>query len=147
MSEEFNEEVEVAEKTQEENFAALRAQNEALLAELRPLRVEKAVTAAGFPVDSQAHKVLSRLATADTDVEAVKSLAEELGFEPPKPGAERTPEQRVIEQQSEIQQRLQSVTTSDEPQDLVQQIADAEAAGDVSLALRLRNRAVLGQPN
>jgi hypothetical protein len=130
MSEEMIEEVTEELSDKEMNFRKLEARAEAAearLAELQPLAVEKLIRNAGFDPDAPgAGKALLRLVQADADVDAVKSLAEELGFEPPKPGASRTPEQRVIEEQSNIQQRLQSVTTSDEPANTASQIADLD---------------------
>lgn len=116
--------------SQEENFAALRAQKEALEAELRPLKVEKAVTSAGFDPTTPEGKALTRLALAESDVDAekVKSLAEELGFDntpPPAPKLNQT--EQAMAQLADRQAQLGSVTTPDDSANR-DEIAEVQAA-------------------
>lgn len=121
------------EKTQADNFAALRKEKEALeaqVAELTPLKVAQIVKEAGFDPDTPAGKALSRLATPDSDTEAVRNLAEELGFEAEGQSAAPTltPEEQAFQASENRKSELQSVTTSDEPDTLDDQIAEATAA-------------------
>jgi hypothetical protein len=120
--------IEEGEKTQADNFAALREKYEAAVAELRPLKARDAVSAAGFNPNSPEGKALHRLALAETDVDAekVKALADELGFEvtPPKP--ELTPTEQAAVAGAQKQAALNTVTTSDEPADIASQIADLD---------------------
>lgn len=137
MSEETTTE-EMSEKTQADNFAELRAQKEALEAELRPLRAEKAVVSAGFDPTTPEGKALTRLALTEADVDAdkVKGLAEELGFEASKPKPALSPNERAAQEFSGRLSDLNSVTTSDDPGNIAtqiaaldQQIAQARAQG------------------
>lgn len=125
---------------QAENFAALREQKEALEAELRPLRAEKAVTSAGFDPATPEGKALTRLALAESDVDAdkVKNLAEELGFETPSPKAELSKNERAAQEFAIRAADMEAVTTSDGPSGPDQAIKDAEAAGDWGLSARLK---------
>lgn len=130
MSEEENTETQ---SDKEQNFAALREKleaTEARLKELEPLAVEKAVQAAGFDPNTPEGKALSRLAGSDSDAEAVKNLATELGFEAVEQDSppDLSPNERAAQEFAERKQELDSVTQSDEPSDLGNQIAEAEAA-------------------
>lgn len=124
MSEET---VETQENSQADNFAALRAQKEALEAELRPLKVEKAVRDAGFDPSTPEGKALSRLAEVDATADTVKNLAAELGFEV-RSTVELNPNERAAQEFAARQADLASVTSSDALPDLNQQVAEAENA-------------------
>jgi hypothetical protein len=128
MSEE-NVEVVEEQSDKEMNFSRLREQKEALearLAELEPLAVAQAVRSAGFDPDTPEGKALSRLAQAGADAEAVKSLAEELGFE----AGTRKPQLNEFQQEqwdaAQRQQALNSITSSDTPPTLESQIAELD---------------------
>jgi hypothetical protein len=129
MSEETT--TEPTEKTPEQSFAELRTQRDDALSELRPFRAEKAVTEAGFPLDSPEGKALRALALREDGVDAdkVKNLAEEFGFETPAPKVELTPNERAAQEFANRQADLGSVTTSDEPPDVATEVAELEAAG------------------
>lgn len=122
------------EKTdKDQNFEKLRQKVEALEArnaELEPLAVAKLVAEAGFAPDTPAGKALARLASSDSDVDAVRNLAEELGFEAAT--EDKAPvlskEERAAQHFADKAADLQSVSTSDEPQDIDSQIADLEAS-------------------
>lgn len=131
MSEENIETTEQTDK--DKNFAALREKVEALEArnsELEPLAREKLVAEAGFGPDTPAGKSLARLAPSDADVDAVKNLAEELGFEAEGQAAAptQTKEEQAFQASADKQSELQSVTQSDEPKTIDDDIAEAQAA-------------------
>lgn len=123
------------EKTdKDQNFENLRKKAEALearVAELEPLARAKLVAEAGFAPDTPAGKALSRLAPSDADVDAVRNLAEELGFEaaaPEEKKPELSKEERAAQHFADQKADLQSVTTSDEPQTIDDDLAELQAA-------------------
>ena len=140
--------IEVSEELSDKeiNFEKVReqlAEKDARLAELEPLAVEKAVRSAGFDPDTPAGKALARLAVPGSDADAVKSLAEELGFE----AASRpvlTPTEQAAVQSADGLRDLNSVTSSDEPPTANQAIEEAQAAGDWGLSGRLKLQQFLG---
>jgi len=142
MSEETQEVVEEL-SDKEMNFRKLEARAEAAearLAELAPLAVEKAVRSAGFDPDTPEGRALTRIAASDADADAVKGLAEELGFEASKSQTQLSPNERAAQEFGNRTADLNSVTTSDEPQSLDQLIAEADAAGNLSQGIALRTR-------
>jgi hypothetical protein len=113
----------------EMNFANLRSQKEALeaeLAALRPLKTAQTVKEAGFDPDSPAGKALTRLA-ADSDVEGVKSLAAELGFEVGNIERQPTAVEAAAVAAGDQFASFNQTTTSDEPVDVNGQIAELQA--------------------
>lgn len=114
----------------EANFAALRAEKEALaeqLAALQPLAVERAVRSAGFDPDTPEGKALTRLSTVDSDADAVRSLAEELGFEAAKP-PQLNPTEQAMAQVADRSAQLGSVSVSDSPSTVDDEITGLQAA-------------------
>jgi hypothetical protein len=128
---------------QEKNWRAMEERMKTLEAEnaaLRPLSIEKAVTSAGFGLDTPEGKALRALALKEENVDAdkVKNLAEELGFETPAPKAELTANERAAQEFSARAADLNAVTASDGPPGTDQAIQEAEAAGDWGLSTRLK---------
>jgi hypothetical protein len=129
MSEDIAEVVE-EQSDKELNFAKLRSRAEAAearLAELEPLAIAHAVRSAGFDPDTPEGKALSRLATAGADADAVKTLAEELGFE----AGSKRPQLNEFQQEqwdaAQRQQNLHSFTSPDAPPTVEAQIAELDA--------------------
>ena len=141
------------EKTDKElNFERLREKNEALEArnaELEPLAVARLVAEAGFAPDTPAGKALSRLTPSEADVETVRNLAAELGFEVEEPTPQLTKEERAAQEFANRSSALNSVTTSDTPPTFDDQvnelnglIAVAKAAGNQFEVRRLNTQLV-----
>ena len=125
MSEEF--ETDQVQSDKEANFAALRAEREALEAELRPLKVEKAVRDAGFDPATPEGKALSKLLGSDATGEKARELAADIGWEPPQPRRELTPEERVTLAGADKIAALNASSTSDAPPNFDDLVRDAEA--------------------
>lgn len=141
MSEEEN--TEVDEQTDKEiNFQKAREKIERLEArnaELEPLAVERAIREAGHDPFSPAGKALARIAPPGADADTVKSLAEELGFEAPPERPVLNQNERAAQEFSSRAADLASVTTSDTPPTVDDQIAEAYAEGNTKLARSLKN--------
>lgn len=136
----------------DQNFEALRKKSEALeaqVAALAPLKVAQTVREAGFDPDTPAGKALSRLADAESDAEAVKNLAAELGFEVEEPQTQLTKEERAAQEFANRSRDLQSVSSSDNPPSFDDQMAElngliatAKAAGNHSEVRRLNQQLI-----
>lgn len=140
MSEENN--AEMSEK--EVNFGKLKEQHasevdelKSQLAALQPLAVEKAVRSAGFDPDTPAGRALARLTDASADAETVKNLAAELGFEASSSQKhEPTQNERAAQEFADRTANLNSVSQSDTPVDINDQIAETESALRAARAAR-----------
>jgi len=143
------------------NFKALRDEKKALeaqLAELQPLKVAQTVRAAGFDPDTPAGRALSRLADANSDVDAVWNLATELGFTTdddtsPTPPATLSQNERAAQEFAQRQNALSSVVTSDTPptfdnqvDELNKLISIAKASGN-NLEVRRLNSQLIDMNN
>lgn len=131
---------ETTETDQEKNWRAMEERVKALEAEnteLRPLAVAKAVKEAGFDPDSDKGRVLADLLGDQRDKEKVLEVAAKYGWEPQEPAPVLNENERVAASLAERTAQLNSVTSSDTPPSLDQMIAEAQEAGNTSLAIRL----------
>lgn len=130
MSEETTEQQELTDK--ELNFEKLRQKNEELEAQIQslaPLKVAQTIRDAGFDPDSPDGKALSRLVDQTADVDKVKEVAADIGFEPPEPKAELSETEQAVQAGADKVAALNQVTSSDGPPDDAAEIQELEAEG------------------
>jgi len=130
------------------NNANLRHQLEEAntrLAELEPLAVEKAIRSAGIDPDTPAGKALARIAPPGSDADAVKALADELGFEPGSAKPVLTATEQAALSSADHMRALNDASTSEPPVTLVGLIKEAEAKEDWSTVTRLNSQLLAQQ--
>ena len=135
------------------NFAKLRQQYEAALAELeqlRPLKQREVLRQAGFDPDAPEGKSLTFAIEAgkvEADPEQIKQFAvNELGFQP-KVALTET-ESRQVEAATRMEQVRQVTTSEAPPATTDDEIVEAEAEGDWgrAMALKMQRLAEMQQP-
>lgn len=135
------------------NFAKLRQQYEAALAELeqlRPLKQREVLRQAGFDPDAPEGKSLTFAIEAgrvEADPEQIKQFAvNELGFQP-KVALTET-ESRQVEAATRLEQVRQVTTSEAPPATTDDEIAKAEAEGDWgrAMSLKMQRLAEMQQP-
>lgn len=143
-----NEIVEESQTDKEINFAKLRDENAALkaqVAELQPLAIEKAIREAGFDPASDRGKALSLAVEAgkvDAEPSKIVDLAEQtFGW---KPEPQLNPTEVAQAAAAQTSHAIQTQSGADEPPNVGDQIAEAEAKGDWGTAVNLKLASLFG---